>query len=164
MNSLWDIRIFLGLVPKESPCITQAFLPTHVFGIINWFRFPNSTHTKFSGSIPDKVKYIRYRFALTHAMKAYRGNGCTAPPILNLNTRCEWTTSCPGHCSPGNELQYRLNDRLGGPHSRYGRFGEEINISLLAGFQPRIVHIVRLITVETELRRLSNISPNALYM
>jgi hypothetical protein len=20
MNSLWDIRIFLGLVPKESPC------------------------------------------------------------------------------------------------------------------------------------------------
>jgi hypothetical protein len=21
MNSLWDIRIFLGLVPKESPCI-----------------------------------------------------------------------------------------------------------------------------------------------
>ena len=22
MNSLWDIRIFLGLVPKESPCIS----------------------------------------------------------------------------------------------------------------------------------------------
>ena len=21
MNSLWDTRIFLGLVPKESPCI-----------------------------------------------------------------------------------------------------------------------------------------------
>ena len=25
MNSLWDIRIFLGLVPKESPCITTAY-------------------------------------------------------------------------------------------------------------------------------------------
>ena len=25
MNSLWDIRIFLGLVPKESPCITDIF-------------------------------------------------------------------------------------------------------------------------------------------
>jgi hypothetical protein len=24
MNSLWDIRIFLGLVPKESPCINQS--------------------------------------------------------------------------------------------------------------------------------------------
>jgi hypothetical protein len=24
MNSLWDIRIFLGLVPKESPCISQS--------------------------------------------------------------------------------------------------------------------------------------------
>ena len=23
MNSLWDIRIFLGLVPKESLCILQ---------------------------------------------------------------------------------------------------------------------------------------------
>jgi hypothetical protein len=23
MNSLWDIRIFLGLVPKESPCIVR---------------------------------------------------------------------------------------------------------------------------------------------
>jgi hypothetical protein len=25
MNSLWDIRIFLGLVPKESSCITKDF-------------------------------------------------------------------------------------------------------------------------------------------
>jgi hypothetical protein len=25
MNSLWDIRIFLGLVPKESPCISSLF-------------------------------------------------------------------------------------------------------------------------------------------
>ena len=24
MNSLWDIRIFLGLVPKESPCTTYT--------------------------------------------------------------------------------------------------------------------------------------------
>jgi hypothetical protein len=24
MNSLWDIRIFLGLVPKESPCIRDS--------------------------------------------------------------------------------------------------------------------------------------------
>ena len=24
MNSLWDIRIFLGLVPKESPCTTTS--------------------------------------------------------------------------------------------------------------------------------------------
>jgi hypothetical protein len=24
MNSLWDIRIFLGLVPKESPCMYRV--------------------------------------------------------------------------------------------------------------------------------------------
>jgi hypothetical protein len=28
MNSLWDIRIFLGLVPKESPC-TISSCDTH---------------------------------------------------------------------------------------------------------------------------------------
>ena len=27
MNSLWDIRIFLGLVPKESPCTTWISSP-----------------------------------------------------------------------------------------------------------------------------------------
>ena len=26
MNSLWDIRIFLGLVPKESPCVYEWVL------------------------------------------------------------------------------------------------------------------------------------------
>jgi hypothetical protein len=30
MNSLGDIRIFLGLVPKESPCISQIIS-------ISWF-------------------------------------------------------------------------------------------------------------------------------
>ena len=27
MNSLWDIRIFLGLVPKESHCTTYVVEP-----------------------------------------------------------------------------------------------------------------------------------------
>ena len=26
LNSLWDIRIFLGLVPKESPCIIILYV------------------------------------------------------------------------------------------------------------------------------------------
>jgi hypothetical protein len=29
INSLWDIRIFLGLVPKESPCIFIYYTVTH---------------------------------------------------------------------------------------------------------------------------------------
>ena len=43
MNSLWDIRIFLGLVPKESLC-------TYVFiNFIKSFDFPSDidNNTKF---------------------------------------------------------------------------------------------------------------------
>ena len=35
MNSLWDIRIFLGLVPKESPCIKEP----HVSITLCWLLF-----------------------------------------------------------------------------------------------------------------------------
>jgi hypothetical protein len=30
MNSLWDIRIFLGLVPKESPCTTAMVIRVYL--------------------------------------------------------------------------------------------------------------------------------------
>ena len=32
MNSLWDIRIFLGLVPKESHCVTVCLFWLRVYG------------------------------------------------------------------------------------------------------------------------------------
>ena len=38
MNSLWDIRIFLGLVPKESPCITKREVRNqYEYNCICWF-------------------------------------------------------------------------------------------------------------------------------
>jgi len=40
---------------------------------------------------------------------------------------------------PGNKPRYPLNRRLGGPHSRYGRFGERNNLFPLPGFEPRAV-------------------------
>ena len=33
MNSLWDIRIFLGLVPKESPCIIDDNVGFQDYGL-----------------------------------------------------------------------------------------------------------------------------------
>ena len=43
MNSLWDIRIFLGLVPKESPCISVVYkmfstVITREICDVRWFR------------------------------------------------------------------------------------------------------------------------------
>jgi hypothetical protein len=47
MNSLWDIRIFLGLVPKESPCI---------------MRLINGYSRLISYSLPFSLKEIRWNF------------------------------------------------------------------------------------------------------
>ena len=35
MNSLWDIRIFLGLVPKESHCTSTAQCGWHYIGVLS---------------------------------------------------------------------------------------------------------------------------------
>ena len=34
VNTVWDIRIFLGLVPKESPCIWQCKLTCDYFEVV----------------------------------------------------------------------------------------------------------------------------------
>jgi len=47
--------------------------------------------------------------------------------------RNEWSTSRPGHFTSGKEPQYPLNERLGGPQSLSGRFGEEKNPFARAG-------------------------------
>jgi hypothetical protein len=98
-----------------------------------------------------------------HTMKAYRGSGCTAPPILKLNTRCEWLTSRPGRFSPENWALW-IGREAGWTTQRVWTFQRRDKSLPLAGFQPRIIHLVRLITAQTELRRLRDISLNAPYM
>jgi hypothetical protein len=43
--------------------------------------------------------------------------------------------STPYGISLGRQLRYPSNTKLGGPHSRRGRFGEEKNFLLLSGFK-----------------------------
>jgi hypothetical protein len=45
MNSLWDIRIFLGLVPKESPCICQLQLGWHPVAVVQ-YTFTHKQYTE----------------------------------------------------------------------------------------------------------------------
>jgi hypothetical protein len=91
--------------------------------------------------MPNTVKCIRYKFVPMHTMKAYRGSGCTALPILNLNTRCEWLASRPDRSSPGNELQYRLDGKHGATQPGWTLRRRDKSLPL-AGFQPWIVQFV----------------------
>ena len=44
MNSLWDIRIFLGLVPKESPCTWRKTCPSATLSVTNITRTDLESH------------------------------------------------------------------------------------------------------------------------
>jgi hypothetical protein len=84
-------------------------------------------------------KRLNSKLALIHAIKAYRGNGGIYPLILDLWSRRKWLVSV----TPWPlYLRYPLNRRLGGPQSRFWRFGDEITLLLLPGLQPRIVQPV----------------------
>ena len=50
----------------------------------------------------------------------------------------------PAAVPPGKKHRYRLNTRLGGPHSRSERFGKDKNLVSLPAFEPRIVQPVAL--------------------
>jgi hypothetical protein len=51
-----------------------------------------------------------------HAMKAHGGSRCTAPVILNLDTRMrKWSNSRPGRYIPCKELRHPFKMNLVGP-------------------------------------------------
>jgi hypothetical protein len=48
----------------------------------------------------------------------------------------------PAALPPGKNPQYPFNERVGGPHSRFRRFGEQKNLLPLMRFEPPIIHPV----------------------
>lgn len=53
----------------------------------------------------------------------------------------EWSTSCPGHFTPGKKSGVNLYRRLGGPQSWCGCFGEEEKLFSLLGLSPRLASL-----------------------
>jgi hypothetical protein len=73
-----------------------------------------------------------------HAMKAYWGGGSITPRILHIGTRWrrEVTFTPRPLYTQGKSPWYPLDRRLGGPHSRSRRDGEEKNSQPLPGLEP----------------------------
>jgi len=140
------------------PCITWYFLIIHIFvynitshhSFCACFRIDklwrenvillllfhsacaDSTHmTSSFVCIFQQCKECKGKLVPVHALKAYSGSRGVAPLIFNLGTRWNWVVNF----MPGKKLRYQLNMRLGGPHSRSRRFGEEKACFLLPGFE-----------------------------
>ena len=80
---------------------------------------------------------VQHKGTQGHAqLSLYSGSTRTFRPILNLAPRRRLH---PGRSPFAKELRYRLNKRLGGPHSRSGRFEEENPLLRLPIFEPRTV-------------------------
>ena len=79
-----------------------------------------------------------------HATKTCAGNRGVAPPFLTSTLHGGEDTSRLGRFkSGGKRTRYPWNKRTVGAQSRSGRFGEQKNILLQAGFEPRIAQPLR---------------------
>ena len=65
MNSLWDIRIFMGLVPKESPCINTSthhhLRPRSRMSGATSSSLPNSFVVLTGNTLPFYLRYMSVR-------------------------------------------------------------------------------------------------------
>jgi hypothetical protein len=83
----------------------------------------------------DNIRMVKVKIKLPlcltkhHAMKTYWGSGGIAPRILDLGIRWRWVVSFTHRplYPQGKSRWYPLDRRLGGPQSRSGCGGEQIN-------------------------------------
>jgi len=73
-----------------------------------------------------------------HAMKAGRRSIGIAPHILNLGTRWEWSTSCPGCYTPGEIILVPIEKESGWVPELAWMFWEEKNLLLHPGIKTQI--------------------------
>ena len=153
MYSLWDIHIFLGPVPKESPCTKGYFQSlTQIQGstkvVAGLFMYPGEWRQK------GKAETVHY-------MKAYSGRWGIAPLMSNLSTTHEQWTSCPGHFNPRKQPWYPFSRSLDGLQSWYKWFWRKENFLPLPGFKPLTVqHIAYCYTDYTSIRIQQHIPQN----
>ena len=110
MNSLWDIRIFLGLVPKESPCIRthrNVYKSCKPFASIQ-----ASTHWRHLGALRGSwvlgydVKYlITIERVFCHSISSFFFSFCIEVYIFKcIMTRTFTSYDAPWTLPPGTEV------------------------------------------------------------
>jgi hypothetical protein len=121
-NNVWWSTQVMKLLIMQSSSASRHILPLG-------FKY-SPQHPYNCSDYQDKAKG-KVVLCLTKrlAMKTYWCKGGTVPRILDLGTRWGWVVSfMPPLLYPqGKSPRYPLDRRLGGPQSRSGRGGEEIN-------------------------------------
>ena len=77
------------------------------------------------------IEKVKGKVFPAFAMMAYRGSGVTFPLILNIGAKWRQVVSFMLWLFYllGKSLQYLLYWRMGWPHSWFGQFGEEEDLS-----------------------------------
>jgi hypothetical protein len=91
MNILWDILIFLGLVPKESPCIIRC----------------GNHNTLIAGKIKKSLYFVQ-RKGTVHPRTGHEGSEGEQKysSTVSLTSALDgggWWTPRPGRFTPGND-------------------------------------------------------------
>jgi hypothetical protein len=88
MNSLRDIRIFLGLVPNKSPCIIRVAKKCKYFSLVYLIKKQGENEVLALARACARVFVccVWYKIPV-HTTKRYRGTGVTAPLIRTLGIR-----------------------------------------------------------------------------
>jgi hypothetical protein len=74
-------------------------------------------------------------------MKAYQKSGGTVPLVLNLDTRCKWTTSRSRHFISPQKTGTHWVEGLVRTSAGMVEFGEEKYLLPIPGFERRIVPV-----------------------
>jgi len=97
--------------------------------------FPKASSTTL---LVGRIKVtVKRKVSRVHARKVYKVSGGTDPLVPKLGTKCAESGQ------PHAPKQFCLRQTspwypLAGAHSRFGRFGEEIHLLPLPGFEHRI--------------------------
>jgi hypothetical protein len=138
MNSLWDIRIFLGLVPKESPCISTCSLyrgggslrsATLDFGCVTRLCAP-AIRSFWTQLIGNTILLIKFSF-----LKVLKIVSFSFPPFLLSFLSLYPFFVCRG-CSVGIATRYGMD--VPGIESRWERDFPHPSRSVLGSTQPNI--------------------------
>jgi hypothetical protein len=131
-NNIWWGGQMMKLLTVQLNFITTS-IKTHQWIFFWWsvFKLPVNEKQIVKGKV---------QFSLSMPWRHTAGVEVLLHPFLTLALDGgEWSTSHPVHLTLWKQPWYALNERLGESRNQSGRFGEQIHLLSLAGFEHRTV-------------------------